>query len=101
MGLPYDDNQPGGSTATSGQHTQAGGDGLYCFGCRQKTGPGHFKHSYFSPRRAETTSREMNIRIDGLQAALIALGTAKRFETRREPPLISIYSRAELWGDRP
>ena len=30
-------------------------------------------------------------------AALIALGTAKRFETRREPPLVSIYSRSELW----
>jgi len=39
------------------------------------------------------------VRIDGLQAALIALGTAKRFETRREPPLVSIYSRPELWGD--
>ncbi|MCZ6847896.1 MAG: terminase large subunit, partial [Alphaproteobacteria bacterium] len=38
------------------------------------------------------------VRIDGLQAALIALGTAKRFETRREPPLVSIYSRPELWG---
>ena len=27
----------------------------------------------------------------------VALGTAKRFETRRQPPLVSIYSRPELW----
>jgi phage terminase large subunit-like protein len=47
----------------------------------------------------ERSNASSPVRIDGLQAALIALGTAKRFETRRQPPLISIYSRPELWGD--
>jgi hypothetical protein len=46
----------------------------------------------------ERSNASSPVRIDGLQAALIALGTAKRLETRRQPPLISIYSRSELWG---
>ena len=45
----------------------------------------------------ERSNKSSPVRIDGLSAALIALGTAKRFETRREPPLVSIYSRPELW----
>jgi phage terminase large subunit-like protein len=46
----------------------------------------------------ERSNQSSPVRIDGLQAALIALGTAKRFESRREAPLVSIYSRPELWG---
>ncbi len=46
----------------------------------------------------ERSNASSPVRIDGLQAALIALGTAKRLETRRQPPLVSIYSRAELWS---
>jgi phage terminase large subunit-like protein len=46
----------------------------------------------------ERSNASSPVRIDGLQAALIALGTAKRFETRRQTPLISIYSRPELWS---
>ncbi len=47
----------------------------------------------------EKSNKSSPVRIDGLQAALIALGTAKRLEARHEPPRISIYSRPELWVD--